>query len=292
MFAMNGAAAADIFFMPFKLWGLLLSILGLKKRNRPWGTVYDSVTKQPIDPAYVTLKNLKTGKEEMSITDLDGRYGFLVSKGKYILSANKTNYVFPSKKLAGKTADALYSNLYFGEELDISDPSVLLSKNIPLDPLKFDWNEFTKGQKKLMKFYSQKEKILRIITDWLFRIGFLVSLVSLFLVSAPYNLIIFGLYLVLYSLRKIGLKQKSLGSLTTKAGNPLSFAIIRVFDAELKVEITNKVANKIGRYYCLVNKGKYYIKVEKKSGDEDYTEVFTSPVFEAKEGIINKSFVI
>ncbi len=290
--ALNGAMVADLFFMPLKLWGLFLSILGLKKRNRPWGTVYDSVTKQPIDPAYIVLKNLKTGKEEISITDLDGRYGFLVSKGIYILNANKTNYLFPSKKLAGQTADVLYNNLYFGEELNIEDPSILLSKNIPLDPLKFDWNEFTKGQKKLMKFYSEKEKLIRIITDWLFRIGFLISLLSLFLVSAPYNLIIFGLYLVIYSLRKIGLRQKALGSLIEKNGNPLSFAIIRIFDAELKVEITHKVANKIGRYYCLVNKGKYYIKIEKKNDDENYTEIFTSPVFEANEGIINKSFII
>lgn len=292
VFALNGTVVADLFFLPFKLWGLLLSVLGLKKRNRPWGTVYDSVTKQPIDPAYVTITNLETKEDNMSITDLDGRYGFLVAPGKYTLSANKTNYTFPSKKLAGQTADVLYGNLYFGEEIVNPVTGAVISKNIPLDPVKFDWNEFTKGQKQLMKFYSKREKIMRITTDWIFRIGFVISLISLFLVSAPYNLIIFGLYLVLYALRKIGLKQKAAGSLTDKEGNPLSFAIIRVFDAELNVEITNKVANQIGRYYCLVNKGKYYVKVERKNDDESYTEVLTSPVFEAENGIVNKNFVI
>jgi hypothetical protein len=292
VFALNGTVVADLLFLPFRLWGLLLSALGLKKRNRPWGTVYDSVTKQPIDPAYVTLTNINSKEENTSITDLDGRYGFLVGSGKYTLSANKTNYTFPSTKLAGKSEDVLYTNLYLGGEINIDIAGALINKNIPMDPVKFDWNEFTKGKKEIMKFYSRREKILRIVTDWIFRIGFLVSLISLFLVSAPYNLIIFGLYLVLWSLRMIGLTQKALGSLAEKDGSPLSFAIIRIFDAELKVEITNKVANKIGRYYCLVNKGTYYVKVEKKNNDESYSEIFTSPVFEAKNGIINQNFTI
>jgi hypothetical protein len=292
VFAMNGTVATDLLFLPFKIWGLLLSALGIKKRNRPWGTVYDSVTKQPLDPAYVTLKQLDGKEENTSITDLDGRYGFLVAPGKYILTANKTNYTFPSKNLLGKTEDVLYGNLYFGEEINTLVAGAVISKNIPLDPIKFDWNEFVKGNKKLMKFYSKREKIIRILTDWVFRIGFIISLISLFLVSAPYNLIIFGLYLVLTVVRKFGLKQKTSGSLTDKDGNPLSFAIVRVFASDLNVEITNKVADKIGKYYCLVNKGKYYVKIEKKNDDQSYSLVYTSPVFDAQNGIINESFVI
>ncbi len=292
VFILNGTTVLDILFFPLKLWGLLLSALGLRKRNRPWGTVYDSVTKQPIDPAYVTLKKIGSQEETMSITDLDGRYGFLVSPGKYTLTANKTNYTFPSKKLLGRSADALYNNLYFGEELEAPVAGAVISKNIPLDPDKFDWNEFVKGQKKMMKFYSRREKIIRIATNWIFRIGFIVSLLSLFLVTAPYNFIIFGLYLLLTILRKFGLKQKALGYLTEKDGTPLSFAVIRIFSPELDIEITNKVADKIGRYYCLVPKGKYLLKVEKKNDDESYSVVYTSPIIDASNGIINRNFIV
>ncbi len=287
-FALN----VDFFSLPFKLWGLLLSVFGLKKRNRPWGTVYDSVTKQPIDPAYVILKNLQTNEELMSITDLDGRYGFLVSPGNYVLSANKTNYIFPSKKIANKTADVLYDNLYFGEELKLDEKNSLINKNIPLDPIKFDWNEFVKGKKKLMKFYSRREKIIKIMTDWMFRIGFLVSTVSLFLVPAPYNLIIFILYIILVFFKKFGPKPKALGSLIEGDNSPLSFAIVRVIDSDLNVEITNKVADKMGKYYCLVPKGRYYIKIEKKNDDESYSLVFTSEIINADNGIINSNFII
>jgi len=289
---LNGTTIADLLFLPFKLWGLLLSALGLKKRNRPWGTVYDSVTKQPIDPAYVTIKNVETKEENMSITDLDGRYGFLAQTGKYLIEANKTNYIFPSKKMAGQNADVLYNDLYFGTEINVQTAGALINKNIPLDPIKFDWNEFVKGKKKLMKFYSRREKLIRIVTDWIFRIGFVISTVSLFLVPAPYNLIIFGLYLLLTILRKFGLRQKALGSLIDKNGDPLSFAIIRIMSPDLNIEITNKVADKIGRYFCLVPKGKYFVKVEKKNDDESYSEVFTSPAFLADNGIINRNFIV
>jgi hypothetical protein len=289
---MNGTVVTDLLFLPFKLWGLLLSFLGLKRRHLPWGTVYDSVTKQPLDPAYITLKRIDGKGEQTSITDLDGRYGFLVTPGKYVIIANRTNYIFPSQRLTGKTFDTIYDNLYFGDIIDMTASGALINKNIPLDPIKFDWNEFVKNQKKLMRFYSRREKFIRLATDWIFRLGFIVSVISLFLVNAPYNLIIFGLYLILTALRKYGLRKKTFGSLTDKEGNPLSYAIIRVIYQDLNTEVVSKVADKIGRYYCLVPKGNYYIKVEKKNDDESYTTVYTSPVLKAENGIINRDFVI
>lgn len=191
-----------------------------------------------------------------------------------------------------KTEDTLYTNLYFGEVIDINIANALISKNIPLDPIKFDWNEFVKNKRKLMKFYSQREKFVRIITDWIFRIGLVVSLFSLFLVTAPYNLIIFCLYVLLALLRKFGLRQKALGSLIEKGGDPLSFGIIRVFSSDLNIEITNKVTDEIGRYYCLVPKGEYYVKIEKKNDDESYSLIYTSSNFKADNGIINKNFIV
>ena len=83
-----------------------------------------------------------------------------------------------------------------------------------------------------------------------------------------------------------------MGTLTEKDGDPFSFAIVRVFSSDLNVEITHKVANKIGQYYCLVPKGNYYIKIEKKNNDESYSLIHTSEVFAAENGIINKNFVI
>jgi len=118
-----------------------------------------------------------------------------------------------------------------------------------------------------------------------------MSLLALFILISPYNLIVFGLYSLLSALRRFGWRQRAIGYLSEK-GEPLSFAIIRVFAADLNVEITNKVADKIGRYYCLVNNGQYYVKIERKNNDESYTTIYTSPIIEVNKGIINSNFVI
>ncbi len=287
----NPSSFSELALAPFRIWTLLLTFLGLKRRFKPWGTVYDSITKQPLDPAYVVLVD-ENGKEvSSSITDLDGRYGFLLQAGKYKMIANKTNYKFPSDRLAGRFSDELYSNLYFGETIDIPTTGALIIKSIPMDPVKFDWNEFAKKNKKLMRFYSRFDYVFAKIASVLFAVGFVIAVIALFIAPQPYNIITFALYVALLILRIIGLKPKANGYISdSKTGDPLSFAVVRIISAELNTEIAHKIADKSGRYFCLVPNGKYYIKIERKNLDETYEHVFTSKIFEVKKGIINERF--
>src|SRR6185295_3255558 len=98
----------------------------------------------PLDPVIVLLRDLKGNDVASAVTDIDGRYGFFVKPGKYQLLAKKTNYFFPSLKLNEKKDDEIYTNLYFGETIEITKPGQIIDKNIPLDPIDFDWNEFAK----------------------------------------------------------------------------------------------------------------------------------------------------
>ncbi len=288
------ASLLEVLLVIMRLFSFLLLAFGIKRRAKPWGVTYDSITKQPVDPAYVTLKNIQTGKTHSAITDIDGRYGFLAEPGKYIITANKTNYAFPSQKLAGKSKDELYDNLYFGSEIEIKKQGDVIINNIPLDPLRFDWNEFAKKDKFLMKFYSRWDLVLRKVSDALFIIGFIVAIVVFFVAPYPYNTIVLGLYLFLLLLRVLGIKPKSLGYVIDKTTrDPLSFAIIRIMLPNSNIEIGNKVTDKYGRYYCLVPKGKYYVKIEAKNSDESYSLVHTSPVIDASStGIIKINFKI
>jgi hypothetical protein len=274
------------------LWTLLMTAFGLKRRNRPWGTVYDSVTKQPLDPAYVVLTDSEGNEINTSITDIDGRYGFLVNPGTYKIVANKTNYIFPSAKLAGKSGDEVYGSLYFGEEITITDAGDVIGKNIPLDPTKFDWNEFAKREEHVMKFYDKRSKIIGEISDVMFAFGFTVAGIALFVAPKPYNIGIFLLYVFLLILKKTGLKQKPRGSVSNSAGYPLSYGILRIYSAGLNKEITHKIINEKGYYYCLIPNGEYFAKIEKKNADESYTEVLTTPPFTVSKGYIDKHFVI
>ncbi len=282
---------SELGLIPLRLWGIVLAAFGLKKRNRPWGTVYDSVTKQPLDPAYVSLMD-EAGKEiQSSITDLDGRYGFLPGVGMYKLVANKTNYVFPSKKLEGQNRDILYNELYFGESIQAGDEHTLVVKNIPMDPVGFDWNEFAKNKNNVMRFYSRRDVFMRKFSNILFGIGFFTALLALSFAPEPYNIIIAGLYVFLLILRKLGLKPRAFGRLRESSGQPLSFAVVRIISPAIG-QIKQVVADMFGHYYCLVPPGVYSIVIEKKNGDESYSKVYEIPSLNVSNGIINKNITV
>ncbi|MFM2357277.1 MAG: hypothetical protein RJA61_14 [Candidatus Parcubacteria bacterium] len=289
--------ASELVLLPARIWSWLLSFFGLRKRYRPWGTVYDAITKQPLDPAYVTLLGEDGTEVATSITDIDGRYGFLAPAGKYTLKAQKTNYVFPSEKLKGKDHDELYNNLYFGETIELNEKEGIVARNIPMDPVNFDWNEFAKKGHKVMHVYSKFDPIFTRLSDIFFYVGLVVSVFAFYVLPAPYNTIIFVLYIVMLVLRILGLRPRFNGKIVeAQTGKPLSFAIIRVKSPELallgQAEVAKRVADALGRYYLLVPIGKYQITVEKKNSDGSYSHIYTSSVFYARKGIINKTFKV
>ncbi|HNW71472.1 MAG TPA: carboxypeptidase-like regulatory domain-containing protein [Candidatus Paceibacterota bacterium] len=289
----NPLSFSELILIPMRLWSLLLVAFGVKKRNRPWGTVYDSVTKQPLDPAYVVLQDLNGNEIATSITDLDGRYGFLVPAGQYRIVANKTNYEFPSKKMAGKSSDELYQELYFNEVINVNEDGEVISKNIPMDPIKFDWNEFAKRDQNVMRFFSKREIWIARASNTLFILGFLFSIIATIISPNVYNIIIICTYALLFILKKTILKHKVLGWIRQKeTKNPLSFAIMRVFFADSGNEVIHKVTDKTGKYYCLIPNGRYYAKIENKNLDERYSLVYTSEPIEVKKGYINKKFEV
>ncbi|MBU2442518.1 MAG: DUF11 domain-containing protein, partial [Nanoarchaeota archaeon] len=275
-----------------RLMSLLMIFFGLKKRARPWGTVYNSVTKQPLDPTYVVLWDSR-GMVVSAITDIDGRYGFLVRPGKYRIFAKKTNFKFPSQKLFGKTSDELYNNLYFGEEIEVKKEGETIIKNIPLDPEKFDWNEFIKRKKHLFNFYSQFNFYLKMSTDLLFALGFFVTIIVVKFSPSPFNFIVLSIYIFLLALMLLKLKPKTNGLILEKeTGMPLSFAIMRIFAEGSDREMFRRVVDKNGKYYLLITPGRYYLKIERKNEDGSYSHIFTSEIIDAKSGIIQEKFEI
>ncbi|NVN97198.1 carboxypeptidase regulatory-like domain-containing protein [Candidatus Nomurabacteria bacterium] len=290
----NVFSFADLAFVFLRIWSLILIFFGLRKKSRPWGTVYDSITKQPLDPAYVVLQDLEGNEIATAITDLDGRYGFLVPPGRYKITAHKTNYTFPSTKLMGKKEDELYVDLYFGEEIEIKEGEEVIAKNIPMDPIKFDWNEFAKKDHKLMKFFSRRDIILYHISNVLFTIGFAFTIIEVFIIPSLSVYIALGFYVVLLILKNTVIRStSSYGRVKDKLNDdPLSFSIVRVYSLSSNNEVIHKVADKTGKYYCLLPNGKYYSKIENKNTDGSYTLVHTSEAIEVKRGYLNKVFKI
>lgn len=283
---------SEIVLIPLRLWSLLLAAFGLKRKNRPWGTVYDSVTKQPLDPAYVTLFDEFDNEVKSSITDLDGRYGFLLAAGKYHIRSGKTHYRFPSTKLAGRASDALYRDLYFGDDIDVKGEGDVVFRNIPMDQEGFDWNEFQKEKRKLTRFFSRHDVWVVRISSTFFTFGFILAAIALSVSPTTYNILTVLLYGALILLRRCGFKPKALGLLEEKQnGNPLSFAVVRVLSPN-GYQIARTICDAHGRYYCLVPPGEYQLQVEKKIDSENYLPVYLSPVINVKNGIVNRRLVV
>jgi hypothetical protein len=262
----------------------LFGFFGIRKKNRPWGTVYDAVTKQPLDPAYVTLMDAQTGEEVVSmITDLDGRYGFIVKPGVYNLVASKTNYVFPSKKLTNKDSDELYNDLYFGTQIIITKEGDVINKNIPLDPVNFDWNEFAKRDQNLNVYFKKKDLWIARFSKIMFPIGFVVSFIALLAAPRPYNYGITGLYVFALISKKFLFRPKPKVKIKYLNGRPASFSIIR-FMTSSGQEVAHKVADINGEVFCLITDGMYKMSIEIKNLDGTYIKMIDGQNITVKGG--------
>ena len=66
----------------------------------------------------------------------------------------------------------------------------------------------------------------------------------------------------------------------------LSFAIIRIFLADLNQEVKHVVTDALGRFYLLVRPGKYYYTVEEKLPNGSYQKIYQSTPLELKKGVL------
>lgn len=282
---------SELIMIILRAWNAIMVFFGLRRRTKPWGVVYDSTTKQPLDPAYVTLLDTEGKEVATSITDINGRYGFLVPAGTYRMSAGKTQYVFPSKNMAGRTSDALYDDLYLGQEITITEGGVI-TKNIPMDTEHPDWNQEEKKRMGVGRVSGVSVVFGRIITI-AFYIGFAVTVIMTLRDLSTFNIILCAFYVLMTILRALGVRPRSYGVLTVQTTNEsLGHAVIKVFSKGLNREVAHAVSDLDGHYYSLVPKGEYYVKIQKKVADEQYEEVFTSESIKTDKGIINKSFHI
>jgi hypothetical protein len=257
--------------------------------------VYDSVTKEPLDPVYVTVYDAETNKiVDTKITDIHGRYAFLLPVGTYRMVAQKTHYEFPTKKIPESHSDGVYDDLYFGEVFSITNDhkDAVVVLNIPMDRLATDWNQEEKKRIGIIDWFTRNTKLWSAISLFLFIAGFLFSIYALVVSLNLWNKIVFILYIIFTILQLIGLGPITTGTITDRSGKGIPFAVIRVWNTHLKTQIAQRITNDQGQYYLLVPKGDYYVTVDVKNQSGGYDRVLTSENIHVKKGIINKSFQV
>jgi len=282
----------DLYLLFLKFIGLLTGVFR-RKKGAPWGVVYDSVTKRPLDPAHVVaaLRNTQESKGE-AITDLDGRYGFLLAPGEYHIVANKTHYKFPSTKLKGRSRDELYDNLYFGNPFQVKEGGIV-QYNIPMDPLEFDWNEFSKNKAQRFKLHSSNARLRFWVLNGIFFGGFIFSVLSAVLLPNVWNLFTVIVYMAI-TLFQVSWKatHKITRVMSKETGEPLPFALIKVWIPGLNTVIKKSVTDERGRFYFLVSPGSYVVTIEEKLPDGTYREVLRTKEIEFKHGVVHGDLLV
>ncbi|MFA5854428.1 MAG: fibronectin type III domain-containing protein [Patescibacteria group bacterium] len=229
-----------------------------RRRRKGYGTVYNALTKLPVDLASVRLFRTTTNRLVRTlVTDKQGRYSFIVEPGEYRIEVGKPGFVFPTRYLGGRKEDAQFLDLYHGEQIFVSSEGGVITANVPLDPI-----EAIKTTRRLFL----EELGRRVQNTTAFSSVVLTFLAALFY-RHLYLYILAAAQLALYLLfRRLARapRPKNWGIIYDEhTKRPIPFAVARIVETQYNKTLESRIADSKGRYNFLVGSSKYFITVEK-----------------------------
>lgn len=239
-----------------------LQMIGIRRRSKPWGIVYNSQTGQALPLAIVKIFEKRYNRMlERTVTDNQGRYGFLTKPGEFYMTVSKTGFKFPPKE---KTS-SFYEKVYTGGEFKIAEKDQTVAFNIPLDPVVNKW--FIAS---VLVVLVRLNKILQKLRISLLVLGILFAGIMTFV---SYN-IVYVLSLLFYffiiALEVLRAKKaRPYGMVTDIFGHPMNLAIVRIYQKSTNRLVGTDVSDSQGRFKFLVSPGVYYITAAK-AGYIDY----------------------
>ena len=233
----------------------ILVFFGIKKKTRAWGTVYNSVTKEPLSYARVQLVGKDMRVLETRITDREGRYGFLANEGEFMIIPSREGFQFPSKLVTGSSDTILYSRVYLGG-LQQAKPNEVIKFDIPLDPVSDTATAVTKLPSiRLHNFLAKASRVF-------FWIALVTVPLTYILHPNLINLVMLILFAGLNLLVWAGdLQQRPYGLVVDRDhGGPVPYSMITLNDKSNQRKGFT-VSDNQGRYFLLSEKGTYDLNV-------------------------------
>lgn len=224
-----------------QLFFLLISALLGEKRN-VWGIIGDAETKKPIAFAVVRLyQQDSTAQIDQKVSDLDGKYGFILSEGKYRVEASQSGY---QKYVKNITVDK-------DEQLFAED--IYLSKR-EANNIKVYLGNFLANLRALTVKYS----------PYLVTMGFLFSLIAFIAKISLLNVVMIfvytGMILLYIYLRYRG--ARSWGVIVdSDSGLKIAGATVRIFD-NINSLADTQLSDSRGRFGFFVDPGNYKLLVK------------------------------
>ncbi len=225
---------------PQLLFLLLGAIFGEQKNI--WGIVMDAKTKKAIPFAIIRLfEQNSTAQITQKVSDLEGRYGFVLSAGKYRVEVSQSGYTT------------------FKKDIFIESDEDVFTEDIPLEK-----EAYTSVGKYFTNILSNLKGFTFKYSIYLVGIGFIFSLLSLIVQSSLISQLLFIFYtatLLLYVYIKFR-KNRTWGIIVdSTTGYRIAGATIRLFDPQNSLADT-QLSDKKGRFGFLVDPGKYSLLIK------------------------------
>ncbi|TSC91986.1 MAG: hypothetical protein CEN90_101 [Parcubacteria group bacterium Licking1014_17] len=254
---------------PGYIIGKIARFLHIAPWRKPWGIVYDSVTKKPVVGAQVEILNKDFHILETRNTDELGRYAFLVGQETLVneelifkINVIKDGYKFPSSRVTSHKDTYNIKDVYLGEFLT-HNPKLLVNFNIPLDPSGVE----IKPEKTLLRGVSLKTIQILLLLGSL-----------LYIVYFPYDTsiknIIFAIILFCVGLYASGDKKDNhlfYGFTLDKNRSPLPHTLL-ILKSESGMQAGIATSDSQGRFFMLTKPGKYILHAKTPGGVQPFRQ--------------------
>jgi len=269
----------------------IFAILGLRRKDDRWGIVYDSVSKQPLDPVIVKLINAVTGRVVQScVTDLAGRFNFLAYPGKFKILVKKSNYKFPSEISAGDQ-DEVFKNLYHGEFFELAGDSDVIDFNIPMDPERRDWNQ--KAKTFVAPFHPYAENFFYGLVALLFWVALIFDVATLYALPTQFGYEVLGFYFFCLVLSWAVPTPRFWGRVTHKDGQSAAGLLVEVSYPGMSTMILAKAeVLEDGKFFLRLLPGKYELRIKQLPKEAPPELLLNKKIRVGYEQVINRNFVV
>ncbi|MBI2356751.1 DUF2341 domain-containing protein [Candidatus Dojkabacteria bacterium] len=253
--AIGGGFSSVPYFLT-QLFLSMLSLLGFRKKGKPYGYVYDSVTKEPVSRAIVRIYDVNDKLVWTDVTDVYGSFNVELPKGKYKLLVKKGGFKYPTEIVKG-VVDYPLEPIYKGELFSLSKREEVRVL-IPIDPTKVD-----RFKALSVSARTSINLILKMLHAVIFVGGIILGVYTVVKFPSLTNWIVIAFYIpAFYMLYKSMFgEEASYGIVTDIKGKPIENVEIAIKEMKFDRFVSKRITDKNGKYRFVIYPGAYELVV-------------------------------
>lgn len=221
------------------------------RRRAGYGTVYESLSKRPIDLALIRVIDDATGRVVLTrVSDRMGRFVAFVPEGRYRFAVVKRGYVFPTALLAGETYDPDFGPITTGRVVEHNRRGPL-EVNLPVDA-----PEDAPSVRAAIRRHVRRN-VQRVLAY----AGLVLAALAVVYAWNWQTWVLLGVHLLLFLVfrrlteRPWGRRWGIVSDESTR--NPLQRSVVRLVDARFGRVVETQVVDRRGEYGFVVGRSKF-----------------------------------